>query len=84
MSLRDLVLMATAKQRADWLRVGVAVAWQVNSGGFAKKPLSPLAVIPEPYRPPPEARRIKSAAERESESRQAWGVMDRFFSKVNR
>lgn len=71
--------MAAARQRAEWLRVGVAVAWLVNRNGFAKEALHPLAVIPEPFRPPPERPRRLSEAERASESKVAWRLMDRFF-----
>lgn len=71
--------MATARQRAEWMRVGVAVAWVVNKSGFAKEAISPWSVIPEPYRPPPPPKRVLTPEERESESRLAWGVMDRFF-----
>ena len=79
MSLRELAAMATARQQAEWLRVGVAVAWVVNRNGFTKEPVHPLAVIPEPYRPPPDPPQMLTPEEREAESKLAWGVMDRFF-----
>lgn len=76
--------MATARQQAEWFRVGVAVSWLVNCNGMTKKAVTPVQVIPEPFRPPPEPPRVLSPEERESESRLAWGAMDRFFGRAGK
>lgn len=71
--------MAEARQKAEWLRVGVAVAWVVNRNGWTKEAVQPLSVIPECYRPalppPPEL----TPAEKAAQSRMAWAVLDTVF-----
>lgn len=71
--------MAEARQRADWLKVGIAVAWLVNRNGFTREPLDPLKVIPPQFRPPPEPEREKTPEEVAEENRLAWVVLDRVF-----
>lgn len=71
--------MGEARNRAEWLRVGVAVSFVVNNSGFRSKPLSPLAVIPPPFRPAEEPAPEKSPEQVEEENRRAWMVLDRVF-----
>lgn len=74
--------MALARQRADWMRTGVAVAWLVNRNGWTRKPIDPLEVIPAPFRPPPAPRRERTPEERAAESRLAWKVLDTYFGRA--
>jgi hypothetical protein len=71
--------MAEAKQRADWLKVGIATAWIINKNGWTKQPVNPLTIIPEQFRPPPEPVPEKSEEQLAEENRLAWGVLDRVF-----
>lgn len=71
--------MATARQRADWLRTATAAAVIVNRNGFTKDPLDPIRLIPAPFRPAPEPAREKTAEEIELESQMAWALLDRAF-----
>lgn len=71
--------MAAARNRAEWLRVGVSVAFVVNNSGWRTKPLSPLAVIPPPFRPEEEPEPEKTPEQVAEESRLAWGLLDRVF-----
>lgn len=73
--------MARARQCADWLKVGIAVAFVVNRNGWTKQPISPLVVIPAQFRPPPEPEPEKTPEELAAESRLAWGLLDTFFSR---
>jgi hypothetical protein len=72
--------MAEARERAEWLRVGVAVAWVVNHGGFVRKPVSPVKVIPKPFRPKPPPPRPAATAE---ESRRGWHVLDSWLGGMH-
>lgn len=74
--------MARARQRAEWLRVGIAVMWIVNRNGFTKEPIDPLKVIPAQFRPPPEPVPELTEEEKAEESRQAWFVLDTFFGRT--
>lgn len=76
--------MALARQRADWLRTGVLAALLVNSNGFRKgKPLSPMKVIPPPFRPQRPPPRKRTPEEAEAESRRAWGVLDTMLGRMS-
>lgn len=72
--------MATARQRAEWLRVGVLVSW-IGPAVWSKESANPLKVIPKEYRPPkgPEPVDDRTPEEREAESRRGWKLLDRFF-----
>jgi len=71
--------MAVARQRAGWLRAGVAVAWVVNRNGWTRQAVSPLDVIPPQFRPPVPPEPEKSPEQLADESRRAWHVLDRYF-----
>jgi hypothetical protein len=77
--------MATARQRAEWQRVGAAVAWVVNRSGFATQAIHPNEVIPEPYRTPePPAVTEKSEEQKALESRLAWRALNAEWGKAGR
>lgn len=71
--------MAFARQRAEWLRTGISVAFVVNRNGWTKQPISPLAVIPQQFRPEPEPVRELTPEQRAAESELAWQMLDRAF-----
>lgn len=73
--------MAEARQRAEWLRVGVLGSWVINRNGWTREPVNPLDLIPAPFRPPAAPVRVLSAEERAEESRRGWHVLDRFFGR---
>lgn len=73
--------MAAARQRAEWLRIGIAVSWIINRNGFTRKSVDPLAIIPVQFRPPPEPVPELTVEEREAESRLAWSVVNTYFSR---
>jgi hypothetical protein len=74
--------MAEARRQEEWVRVGVAVAWVVNSNGFRKgRPLTPLQAIPRPFRPKPPPPRPPRVAGAE-ESRQGWFVLDSWLGRM--
>ena len=81
MTLRQLRRMAEARQRAEWARVGIAVAWVVSRNGMTKEPLTPLQVIPPQFRPPVPPPRVLTEQEKESENRLAWMLLDRAFGR---
>lgn len=71
--------MADARQRSDWLKVGVAVAELVNRGGFAKQALDPLKVIPPQFRPRPDPPPELTDEEEAEGRRAAWSKFDAAF-----
>lgn len=79
MSLRELVIMAQARQEAEWARSGVIAA--ISAISFAGGRFDPMKFIPPAFRPKATVPRKKTAAELESESRIAWRCLDQFFGK---
>lgn len=71
--------MCEARQKAEWLRVGISVAFIVNRNGWNTQPISPFAVIPEQFRPEAEAVPELTPEERAAYSEIAWGLLDRAF-----
>jgi hypothetical protein len=71
--------MCLARQRAEWLRVGIGVAFVVNRNGWTQQAISPLAVIPEAFRPEPEPVPELTTEERAEQSRIGWRLLDRAF-----
>lgn len=71
--------MALARQRAEWLRVGIAVAFVVNRNGWTQQAISPLMVIPEQFRPEPEPEPELTPEDLAAESELAWRMLDRAF-----
>lgn len=67
--------MSRARNRAEWLRVGVAVSWI--------KGIDPLAVIPPDYWPEREKEPEPTPEEAAAESARAWRVLDRFLTKLS-
>lgn len=70
--------MAMARERAEWQRAAVAVAFTVNRSGMAREAMNPAEMIPAQFRVA-EVTRRKTAEEVESESRLAWHVLDTVF-----
>jgi hypothetical protein len=71
--------MALARQRDEWARVGVTVAYLVNHNGFTRQPIQPKDVIPAVFRLPEPPAPPKSPEEVESESRRGWKLVDQFM-----
>ena len=71
--------MAVARQRAEWLRVGVSVAYMLQP--HAKEAIDPTRIIPPPYRPLKPRKRVLTAKELEAESKQAWHALHCAFSR---
>lgn len=82
LTLRELVWMATGRQRADWQRVGVMVAWIVNKSGMVKRPVEPNEVIPEQFRGDGNQRREPTEEEKAMRRRRFWSVVDNAAKKV--
>lgn len=82
LSLRELVWMATGRQRADWQRVGVMVAWIVNRNGMTRKPVEPNEVIPEQFRGSAVPKRELTEEEKAMRRRRFWAVVDNAAKKV--
>lgn len=72
--------MSESRQKSDWVKVGIAVAWLVNRNGWTKEAISPADVIPEAYRPEAVEEVPKTPEQVEEESRIAWRLLDQYFT----
>lgn len=81
MSLRELVWMATGRQRAEWERVGRLV-WGIRKYLLSKEPVTPETVIPEQYRTKALPARELTEEEKAMRRRRFWAVVDNAAKKV--
>jgi hypothetical protein len=76
--------MALAKQRDMWARVGVMVAWIVNTSGRTQKPIRPVDVIPKSLRYPEPPRPRRTPEQLAEESKYAWKALRGYFAEQAR
>lgn len=76
--MRALVLMATARQRAEWVRVAALVCW-IGPAVWAQKAIKAEQVIPKQFQAPQEEAPERTPEEKAAESKRGWRVMDWFF-----
>jgi len=73
--------MASSCQQSEWLRVGVLAATVAQP--HCKKPIDPVKIIPQQYRPRFQSRLVdKPQAVVDHESPRAWAALNRFFTQA--
>lgn len=75
--LRDLVVMADGRRKAEWDRTGAVVIWLASQAGVK---LDPATINPyrKPVPPPP-----KTPEQRERENRAGWKLLNRVMGARN-
>lgn len=67
---------ADGRQRAEWVRAASVTVW------LMAKPVDPMLLVPERYRPEPDPPRERTPGEERAESEMAWRLLGRGLGEV--